>query len=314
MAILMAVYTNINVQGKQEYDQANLSYDDSSVFYDSVDIGAYTFIGNQQIQDVGVILNGTSQYLSHINQSALQITGDMTIECSVVLSSQPATGKFFGLLTKHDTPTDISYSFRYGDTSGTKKLSLRISSDGNPGVTKNVDYTLPIGTLVHLSIVYTASSGTAKFYVNGIQQGATQTGFPVSIFTSSSGLFIGQETPTGGDNEHYFSGVMSQVRLWSIARTQSQIQSTMESSVRNDEMGLNGYWQLNSTLADSTSNGNTLTNNGGAAFYSPYINVAKPTGGFFITAGMATGLIMPPTYSQDILAGDPYTYISKPTT
>ncbi len=35
-------YTNINPQGREQYDQANLSYDDSSTFYDGMNPNAYT--------------------------------------------------------------------------------------------------------------------------------------------------------------------------------------------------------------------------------------------------------------------------------
>ncbi len=36
-----ANYTNVNPQGKQQYDQANLTYDEPSVYYDSVDVSTW---------------------------------------------------------------------------------------------------------------------------------------------------------------------------------------------------------------------------------------------------------------------------------
>lgn len=35
-------YTNINTAGKQQYDQSDIFYDDPNVFYDGVDVSAYT--------------------------------------------------------------------------------------------------------------------------------------------------------------------------------------------------------------------------------------------------------------------------------
>lgn len=35
-------YTNLNPIGKQQYDQADVFYDDPSVFYDGVNINMYT--------------------------------------------------------------------------------------------------------------------------------------------------------------------------------------------------------------------------------------------------------------------------------
>ncbi len=44
-----------------------------------------------------------------------------------------------------------------------------------------------------------------------------------------------------------------------------------------------------------------------------YINVAKPAGDSVITSGTATGLLMPPTYSSDIVVGGIWTKINKAT-
>jgi hypothetical protein len=37
-------YSTVNTQGREEYDQANLSYDSDVTYYDSTDENAYTYV------------------------------------------------------------------------------------------------------------------------------------------------------------------------------------------------------------------------------------------------------------------------------
>lgn len=37
-------YINVNPQGKEQYDQANISYDEQSVFYDGINTTAWTSV------------------------------------------------------------------------------------------------------------------------------------------------------------------------------------------------------------------------------------------------------------------------------
>ncbi len=39
-----ADYVNVNAPGREQYDQASLTYDDANTFYDGIDMNAYTNI------------------------------------------------------------------------------------------------------------------------------------------------------------------------------------------------------------------------------------------------------------------------------
>ena len=51
-------YTRVNIGGKSEYDQSDLTYDDSNTFYDGVDQAAYTLIAKPTGGLSGIILLG----------------------------------------------------------------------------------------------------------------------------------------------------------------------------------------------------------------------------------------------------------------
>jgi hypothetical protein len=57
-----------------------------------------------------------------------------------------------------------------------------------------------------------------------------------------------------------FNGLIDEVRVWNVVRTQSQIQANMNISLTGSEPGLVGYWRLDEgsgqTIADSTGKNN----------------------------------------------------------
>lgn len=71
-------------------------------------------------------------------------------------------------------------------------------------------------------------------------------------------------------------------------------------------IGKQQYDQVNLTYDDV----NTFYDGGNPNMWT---DIPKPSGGVFIRSGMATGLIMPVSYSQEVLAGDPWVKVSKPT-
>jgi len=60
--------------------------------------------------------------------------------------------------------------------------------------------------------------------------------------------------------ETSFDGVMDEVRIWNVARTQSEIQANKDNTLLGNESGLVGYWKFDEgtgqVVSDSTSNNN----------------------------------------------------------
>ncbi|HEY6905944.1 MAG TPA: LamG-like jellyroll fold domain-containing protein [Ignavibacteriaceae bacterium] len=115
---------------------------------------------------------------------------------------------------------------------------------------------VPVHQYTHVAATYDGS--TAKLYVNGVLDTSESVG---SSPSNSSGMLYMGSNPDRFDFIAPFKGILDEFRIWNIARTQSEIQSTMNQSLNGNEPGLVGYWRFDEgtgpTTADLTSNGNT---------------------------------------------------------
>jgi len=118
--------------------------------------------------------------------------------------------------------------------------------------------TINTGTWYHVAIVYNLSSGTASIYLNGLMD--VQTGTFGNLTTTSLPLQIGADQGYSGRE---FDGQIDEVRVWNIARSQTQIQQTMNHRLFGNEPGLVGYWRFDEgtglLAGDSSGHGNTGT-------------------------------------------------------
>ena len=88
----------------------------------------------------------------------------------------------------------------------------------------------------HVAAVW--DDGQLKIYVNGQFDGVINTGSPIP---NSFDLWIGS-SPFGADTN--WRGAIDEVRIWAVARTQEQIQSSMNQYLCGNETGLRAYWSF----------------------------------------------------------------------
>jgi Concanavalin A-like lectin/glucanases superfamily len=99
---------------------------------------------------------------------------------------------------------------------------------------------------------------TVRAYVNGVLKASK-----VSTSSTQKTLMTGVTALTiGGYPPAYFNGEIDEFRIWNVARSASDIVSTMNHTLAGNETGLTGYWKFDetsgTTAADSvTSAGHT---------------------------------------------------------
>ena len=195
----------------------------------------------------------SSQYLSitDANQTGLDITGDMTIETWVNFET---IGSDRFLLSKWDGSSNRSYLLFYKQSKSA--IRFNVSSNGSNASSVDFSFTPTLSTWYHLAITYDASLGSAEMFVNGISQ-STKTGMNIGIYDSTADFIIGSKEGTS----FYFDGLIDDVRIWDVIRTDAEILANYNKELTGTESNLQGYWKLNNSANDLTSNGNDLTEN-----------------------------------------------------
>jgi methionine-rich copper-binding protein CopC len=160
--------------------------------------------------------NGTSSLVTINDSSSLRLTTGMTLEAWVDPSAVTATWQT--VFYKGTAPSDNYY---LGATSGDTKAPFA-GAVVTWGTEADSNTPLVANNWAFLAATY---DGTAsRLYVNGAQV-ATTSGSG-NILTSNGALMIG-----GDIWDHYFSGLIDNVRIYNTALTQAQMQTDMNTAV-----------------------------------------------------------------------------------
>lgn len=194
-----------------------------------------------------------SNAVSGVTVGDLDITGNqITIEAIC-----DATGDTTrALVSKHRDPSDVNY-FLCPD------LAQITTTDGFFSIASSCTY--KNNKTYHVALVYDGT--TLKIYRNGFLLGSTPaTG---NLITNDWPTTIGEHAYTIASGQAYtsniFKGVINEVRIWNVARTQAQLRSFMMQSLPNPntQLGLLAYYTFND-----------LTNKQGNAAWNGSLNGA----------------------------------------
>lgn len=132
------------------------------------------------------------------------------------------------------------------------RLRIEYSGGGINGTT-----TINDGTWHHVAVVLTVDGGNlqdnAQLYVDGVLENSSGNGTAPTNTSNLNNFNIGR---SASQTERFFAGQISDVRIWSVARSASEIMSNKDSRLTGSETGLAGYWKLNDGL------GTTVTDSG----------------------------------------------------
>ncbi|KGO78650.1 hypothetical protein Q763_17395 [Flavobacterium beibuense F44-8] len=128
--------------------------------------------------------------------------------------------------------------------------AIRLEAQGN-----GISGTIPVNDNLwhHVAVVYDpTATNKVKLYVDGVLD--VEGNLTVSVFTGSA-----TDVRIGGriDSTNYYEGAIDEVRIWNVARTQTEIQANMDAAFCGPQDNLQAYFQFNEGTAGADNTGVT---------------------------------------------------------
>lgn len=216
----------------------------------------YTFNYSYLADDV-LLFDGASSYVNISSSGGVynSPSGVYSVELIVETSNKAVTALYSEGYGGNSTPTWSLFT----TASGYARAQIRNDAGAVPlDITGDID----ICDGVPHRVTFVDNNGSVTLYVDGI---VDTTGSYTRSTTTLNRTCIGARIRTGVDC--YYTGTISDVRLWTNARSQSQVQQYEWSRLTGSESGLKAYYKLDEgtgTVADDlTANNHDGTITGG---------------------------------------------------
>ena len=236
------------------------------------------------------------------NNPSLQITGnEITLEAWVYPTFWKANPYEGCVINKESSAGgDNGYMLRVGDNG---KINFNIGSNGWNELTTDMN-TLQLNVWQHIAATYDGTSMT--IYKDGIA--VISSNFSGAIGNSVNNLIIGDWASLNWGTRN-FPGKIDEVKIWNVAKSQSEIQSGMNAEMCSLPNTLIAYYNFEEGTPDGTNTGlNTLidqttnTNNGTLSNFLLTSSNSNWTQGVTLTPMVDTSLSFGPPYGTTIIS------------
>lgn len=158
--------------------------------------------------------NSEKLTITDASQTGLDITGDMSIAMWFKFETNNAGQQVFASKWLSSGTSRGFLFYKESDNF----IRFAVSNDGTFNGAVSVAWTPSNGVWYHMAVVYDSSAGSAAFYIDGTQQGTTQTGLDTSIVNNSTAFDLG-----ASEDGSFVDGVMQDACIFNATLTAAQI-------------------------------------------------------------------------------------------
>ena len=238
------------------WNETNLSINlETNVPQDSA-VSSYNYIDGNSL-----LFDGVDDEVSINNISEYQFTNQMTIEAWIKPLSAPENYTGFLNRSTDSGPMEAGIGFVYASTG----WHFFIKTD----LPNTIDYTTmpvasaPVNQWTHIAATYNGSK--VVLFRNGTPLDSSVVYGDIEWSGAPNEITLGSFTKDG--TTKYFNGNIDDVRAWNVVRTRQEIKVYRKVEMAGDEVGLVGYWKIDSgyglNINDFSTNSNNGTINGG---------------------------------------------------
>jgi hypothetical protein len=221
---------------------------------------------------------GKKEYLNVLQSGDLQFGGTQEFTIELWAKPEPVAAEQRGavLVSKYNRGKWGQYFVRLQADGGDDAKSQGMSQNLHVFFHREVapwghksDSTVPTGYFSHIAVTY--AKGYSSIYINGSLSGWQKEG--AQDDNPETEVMLGAMLEKGAPID-FFSGVIDEVRMWRVARTQEQLRDSMHLALSGMEAGLVAYWQFDDCLGGrarekSGTSGHDAVQRGGEWVPSP---------------------------------------------
>ncbi len=183
----------------------------------------------------GLYVDGSYDYLRIPSNSALDLY-DFTVEAWVVADS--ANARCLYMRGDNTGGNELYFGVQDSDS-----LTAVLDNGNNVFFDGAANFT--DGQFHHVALTFDADAHELKAYVDGAQYGDAHPITATLDFGNSDAL-IGADFDTfNGSVGNFWDGVIDEVRIWNIVRTQEEINGAKDAEIDRNEAGLVAYYTMN---------------------------------------------------------------------